>query len=103
MLIFPSIMHTPKADVLPLIKDDNKRTRKKKIFEGFEQCDDQTGGQSSQEAINSVSSKWLTQPKLWCRYGVGEWTAEKAKLCNKSKGCLHNCGKNNSTSMVRCD
>ena len=71
MLIFPSIMHTPKADVLPLIKDDNKRTRKKKIFEGLEQCADQTGGKSSQEAINSVSSKCLTQTQtlvpIWGR------------------------------------
>ena len=85
-----------------------RRTRKKKSYEDYD-----TGTASRRKSSLSdvdVSSSgvreeqaWNVKPKYWEKYGTGEWSDSIAKECNKPKGCLKNCGKNNSRDMLCCD
>ena len=45
----------------------------------------------------------VSKPKFWHIYGDGEWNDEVIKKCNKPRGCLEDCGKNNNNNMVCCD
>ena len=99
-----------KIDDNPTAKIDGigKRTRKKKIYDDFEVNIKRTRSSAickpSTEKLSVVDEEnWTVQPKLWHQYGYGEWNDDIAKECNKRKGCLKKCGKNNSNDMVRCD
>ena len=93
--------------------DQRRRIRKKRNFEGYvvgqiqrktrsstgSSCDE--GEKNSQDDMKEYG--WNSKPKFWEKFGYGEWTQEMAKECFKPKGCLMNCGKNNSRDMVMCD
>ena len=54
-------------------------------------------------SVVSTENEWSIKPKYWEKYGIGEWTDSVVRECNKRKGCLKKCGKNNSQEMIRCD
>ena len=106
---------------IPNSLDDNgyniscKRIRKKKVFldcemmEGSRRktrssfCEDVDGNVSKNEANDGLDDDWMTEPKFWNKCGNSDWTCDIANNCNRRKGCLQLCGKNNSRDMVRCD
>ena len=59
---------------------------------------------TEKDEIDVMKYKWNRRPKYWEKYnGNMEWNESIIKDCNKTKGCLHNCGKNNSRDMLQCD
>ena len=106
-----SEIHTHSSDP-EKVDETGKRTRKKKTYHDFEVNVKKTrssvlgnGKASSTEKLSKIDEErnWLVKPKFWAQYGYGEWTNDIAKECNKRKGCLEKCGRNNSSDMVRCD
>ena len=95
--------------------DLEKRRRKKKNYDEYDLGDTRKTRNSlsvlavaSESDDNSKSFKdevdnWETEPKYWGMYGIGKWTQDVVIECNKSKGCLMKCGRNNSIGMIRCD
>ena len=87
--------------------DNTKRNRKKKAYDGYEMNINLPKISASRKLSVDSSSvedkEWNAKPKYWDKYGSGEWTDEIAKQCNKRKGCLKQCGKNNSSEMICCD
>ena len=91
----------------------SKRNRKKKNFEGYEvqyqrKTRSSTGLSCNEDVKDELDNReqcgWDSRPKYWDNLGYGEWTQEIAKNCfEKPKGCLMQCGKNNSRDMVMCD
>ena len=91
----------------PVESVDSKRNRKKKTYDGYEMnmnlSKTSVSCKLSIDASSVKDKKWNAKPKYWDKYGNGEWTDEVAKQCNKRKGCLKQCGKNNSSEMICCD
>ena len=94
----------------------SKRNRKRKLFEGFETTVTRRRTRKSvsvnpecTEKLHTIvecvdkENNWEEIPKYWDIYGQGVWNEEKIKECNKRKGCLAECGKNNTMGMVQCD
>ena len=92
----------------------NKRNRKKKVFTDFHVetksicfsdsgLDDVKVTKTECSKESSKDEKWNSEPKYWKMLGRDEWTQTVASECNRPKGCLSACGKNNSRDMVRCD
>ena len=98
----------------------SKRKRRRKVFVDFD-TDSQvrkksrvtrSGVRNRTVDVPSVveevedieeESEWEMQPKYWEKYQNEPWTIDTAKVCNRPKGCLADCGKNNSKDMVMCD
>ena len=97
----------------------NRRNRKKKSFEDYEITKapkrskksgpiTEKSTEKSRKKEHSIvecveENDWEAQPKYWEVYGQGTWDRERIKSCNKRKGCLTECGGNNSSQMIQCD
>ena len=94
-----------------LCNKSEKRDRKKKNYDDYEMDLRKTLSLNAPKdvdheniAITNADRDWKIRPKYWDKVeDKKEWTSEVAKECNKRKGCLMACGKNNSSEMVRCD
>ena len=93
----------------------SKRERKKRTYEGYDTNVLQKRNRNTVSTMPSVEklhvshesvgneNHWEVQPKYWEKYSDAEWNKDVAKNRNKRKGCLAECGKNNSREMIRCD
>ena len=49
------------------------------------------------------ANNWEEEPKFWKVYGKGAWSKSVADVCNRSRGCIVECGGYNTKEMIRCD
>ena len=94
---------------------NTKRSRKRKCFNDYDTCTvtrRRTRNTLCSESVveeiqydkqSDDNNEWESEPKLWKKYSEGEWTLSIARECNRPKGCIEKCGRNNSNEMVRCD
>lgn len=91
----------------------SRKSRKRKNLEGLD-IDEKTrksknlvSGSISMieigEGVDDLGKISEKKPKYWEKLGYGPWTKNIAKACNKPRGCLKECGKNNSRGMICCD